>query len=88
MNIPYIPHTVTRRLKAVHEGGLSRIRFSLHLLVVLLVIPVAAFAQGGSPFDNGFTALQTLFTGTVAKVFVQGLHQCRINQRRKHDQYG
>jgi hypothetical protein len=29
--------------------------------------PLAAQAQG-SPFDNGFTALQTLFTGTVAKV--------------------
>ena len=28
---------------------------------------MAAHAQG-SPFDNGFTALQTLFTGTVAKV--------------------
>jgi type IV secretion system protein VirB2 len=68
MNISHIQHTVTRRLKAVHEGGLSRARFSLHLLVVLLVIPVAAFAQGGSPFDSGFTALQTLFTGTVAKV--------------------
>ena len=68
MNIPHIPRMVTRRLKAVHEGGLSRVRFSLHLLVVLLVIPVAAFAQGGSPFDSGFTALQTLFTGTVAKV--------------------
>jgi type IV secretory pathway VirB2 component (pilin) len=25
-------------------------------------------AQGGSPFDTGFTAIQTLFTGTVAKV--------------------
>ena len=24
--------------------------------------------KGGSPFDTGFTALQTLFTGTVAKV--------------------
>ena len=23
---------------------------------------------GGSPFDTGFTAMQTLFTGTVAKV--------------------
>jgi type IV secretion system protein VirB2 len=68
MNIPYIPHMVRQRLKAVHEGGLSRVRFSLHLLIVLLVIPVAAFAQGGSPFDSGFTALQTLFTGTVAKV--------------------
>ena len=29
--------------------------------------PLAAHAQG-SPFDNGFTALQTLFTGTIAKV--------------------
>ena len=36
-------------------------------LVVLLLLPLAAHAQG-SPFDNGFTALQTLFTGTVAKV--------------------
>ena len=34
---------------------------------LLLFIPIAASAQG-SPFDNGFTALQTLFTGTVAKV--------------------
>ena len=34
---------------------------------VLLVIPVAALAQG-SPFDTGFTAIQSLFTGTIAKV--------------------
>jgi type IV secretion system protein VirB2 len=27
-----------------------------------------ALAQSGSPFDTGFTAIQTLFTGTVAKV--------------------
>lgn len=43
---------------------------SIRLFIVvglLLLIPIAAFAQG-SPFDNGFTALQTLFTGTVAKV--------------------
>ena len=33
---------------------------------VLLIAPLA-YAQG-SPFDNGFTALQTLFTGTIAKV--------------------
>jgi len=34
-----------------------------------LIFPLAAYAQvGGSPFDSGFTALQTLFTGTVAKV--------------------
>ena len=28
---------------------------------------VAALAQG-SPFDSGFTAIQSLFTGTIAKV--------------------
>ena len=35
---------------------------------LLLLFPVAALAQSGSPFDTGFTALQNLFTGTVAKV--------------------
>ena len=39
----------------------------LPLVAILLLVPMAAHAQG-SPFDNGFTALQTLFTGTVAKV--------------------
>ena len=34
---------------------------------LLLLLPVAAQGQG-SPFDTGFNALQTLFTGTVAKV--------------------
>jgi type IV secretory pathway VirB2 component (pilin) len=34
----------------------------------LLLLPIAARAQSGSPFDTGFTALQTLFTGTVEKV--------------------
>jgi type IV secretion system protein VirB2 len=38
------------------------------LLALVLVIPVAALAQGGSPFDTGFTAIQSLFTGTIAKV--------------------
>jgi type IV secretory pathway VirB2 component (pilin) len=37
------------------------------LLTVLLVLPVAAMAQG-SPFDTGFNAIQSLFTGTIAKV--------------------
>jgi type IV secretory pathway VirB2 component (pilin) len=32
----------------------------------LLLLPSIAHAQ--SPFDTGFTAIQTLFTGTVAKV--------------------
>lgn len=33
-----------------------------------LFLPIAALAQGGSPFDTGFTSIQTLFTGTIAKV--------------------
>ena len=40
------------------------------LMVTLpLLFPIAAYAQaGGSPFDSGFTALETLFTGTIARV--------------------
>ena len=37
------------------------------LLALLFVMPVAALAQG-SPFDTGFNAIQSLFTGTIAKV--------------------
>jgi len=37
------------------------------LFTLLLVMPAAALAQG-SPFDTGFNAIQTLFTGTIAKV--------------------
>jgi type IV secretory pathway VirB2 component (pilin) len=37
------------------------------LVTLLLVLPLAAMAQG-SPFDTGFNAIQSLFTGTIAKV--------------------
>jgi type IV secretion system protein VirB2 len=43
-------------------------RRTLTLVTVLVLFPALALAQSGSPFDTGFTALQTLFTGTVAKV--------------------
>ena len=36
--------------------------------LTFLILPLAAYAQSGSPFDTGFTAIQTLFTGTIAKV--------------------
>jgi type IV secretory pathway VirB2 component (pilin) len=42
-------------------------RGSALILALLLVVPLAAMAQG-SPFDTGFNAIQTLFTGTIAKV--------------------
>ena len=37
------------------------------LIALLLGVPVTALAQG-SPFDTGFNAIQSLFTGTIAKV--------------------
>jgi type IV secretory pathway VirB2 component (pilin) len=39
------------------------------IFLLLLLLPLVAHAQAaGSPFDTGFTALQNLFTGTIAKV--------------------
>ncbi len=46
----------------------SWVRSRFFFPCVLLLLPMAAHAQSGSPFDSGFTNLQTLFTGTVAKV--------------------
>ena len=37
------------------------------ILALLFFVPMAALAQG-SPFDTGFNAIQSLFTGTIAKV--------------------
>lgn len=44
------------------------VRPTAALTVLLFLAPVVALAQSGSPFDSGLTAIQTLFTGTVAKV--------------------
>ncbi len=46
-----------------------RPRISGLFAFTILLLPLAAHAQSsGSPFDTGFTAIQTLFTGTIAKV--------------------
>jgi type IV secretory pathway VirB2 component (pilin) len=57
--------------RQLRRSPASRWRLASTALAVatfLALVPLAAHAQGGSPFDTGFTALQTLFTGTVAKV--------------------
>jgi type IV secretion system protein VirB2 len=46
----------------------SRLPASKSLWLALLLLLAAAAHAQGSPFDTGFNALQTLFTGTVAKV--------------------
>ena len=60
------PPMTRRRLAPLR--WLRRTRQSVTLFTLFALFPALAFAQSGSPFDTGFTNLQTLFTGTVAKV--------------------
>ena len=55
-----------RRFPAALRASLRRMRPTLSLFTLLVLFPALALAQ--SPFDTGFTAMQTLFTGTIAKV--------------------
>ena len=55
-----------RTTRAILWDGLRLFRHGLTLFTLLILFPVLALAQ--SPFDTGFTAMQTLFTGTIAKV--------------------
>jgi type IV secretion system protein VirB2 len=61
-----VPLTFTNRRSIVRRQSLRRVLPGLSIFAFLAVFPALAFGQ--SPFDTGFTALQTLFTGTVAKV--------------------
>ena len=45
----------------------DRARWAVTVLTVAHAVSGSAMAQG-SPFDTGFNAIQTLFTGTIAKV--------------------
>jgi len=56
---------VERSLKLRRMAHLSKVL--LAPLAVILIASLAAHAQG-TPLDTGFTNLQNLFTGTVAKV--------------------
>jgi type IV secretion system protein VirB2 len=56
---------LVRRIQLVARSKWARPTAAL--VTLLLVLPVAAMAQG-SPFDTGFNAIQGLFTGTIAKV--------------------
>jgi len=55
-------------LSSKQRKWIRKLPTSVSIATILILVPVAALAQSGSPFDTGFTSLQTLFTGTVAKV--------------------
>ena len=61
-----ILHTPTVRRSIALWQSLRRLHSTLSLFALLILFPALVVAQ--SPFDSGFTAMQTLFTGTVAKV--------------------
>jgi type IV secretory pathway VirB2 component (pilin) len=54
-----------RQIKRLFQS--KCVRPTTVVLAIFFLMPVAALAQG-SPFDTGFTAIQSLFTGTIAKV--------------------
>jgi type IV secretory pathway VirB2 component (pilin) len=64
--IPLHPPQVRCRLAAWRWP--RQIRQSATLFTLFVLLPALALAQSGTPFDTGFTNLQTLFTGTIAKV--------------------
>jgi type IV secretory pathway VirB2 component (pilin) len=45
----------------------QRVRPATVVIALFFLMPAAVLAPG-SPFDTGFTAIQSLFTGTIAKV--------------------
>lgn len=72
-----IPQTISERhtqkpdrksSEALPEKRSCRWWPTILMVALPLLFPLAALAQSGSPFDTGFTALQNLFTGTVARV--------------------
>ena len=49
------------------DDDFSVCKIGADAVAFLIFAPLAAHAQGG-PFDTGFNAIQSLFTGTIAKV--------------------
>lgn len=54
--------------KTQRQPGSRQSLIAAAVSFVVITLPMVASAQSGSPFDTGFTNLQTLFTGTIAKV--------------------
>ncbi|MGO8785997.1 MAG: TrbC/VirB2 family protein [Terriglobia bacterium] len=58
-----------KKLQPLSKVRFRRLYSNLGVISLLTLMPTLALGQaGGTPFDTGFTAIQTLFTGTIAKV--------------------
>lgn len=63
------PSSITlRSVKPQRQPGGRRNQIATAVTFIVITLPMVASAQSGSPFDTGFTNLQTLFTGTIANV--------------------
>ena len=54
-----------RLISHVVRGHVTNLKIATFIVTGVLLLPAVAHAT--SPFDSGFTNLQTLFTGTIAK---------------------
>ncbi len=54
-------------MRFIHSPQTNQVFRRALSLTIILAAAVPAFAQT-SPFDTGFTSIETLFTGTIAKV--------------------
>ena len=62
------PFMYSMRRRFLHHQSPNRLSQPIRVMALLVLFPALASAQAGSPFDTGFTSLQNLFTGTIAKV--------------------
>lgn len=68
MNVPLLLR-IRHQLSCRKHSLLTRSNLMIiGVTIAIAIFPEFACAQSGSPFDTGFTALQNLFTGTIAKV--------------------
>ena len=65
MSSPWFQVHLIRQVQPLLRSKWARL--TAVAFTLFLVMPVSALAQN-SPFDTGFTAIQSLFTGTIAKV--------------------
>jgi type IV secretory pathway VirB2 component (pilin) len=69
LTLALFPSSITHRsARTRRQPPRRRNQFAAAVTFVVITLPMVASAHSGSILDTGFTNLQTLFTGTIAKV--------------------